>query len=90
MSITTQAQPAAASDDPRDESRPQYIASNATEDAPWHLAVRHEARSAKTGKLFGVYYKTRCSGRTLGGAYGYTRIESIPEHARVCTRCAKL
>ncbi len=67
-----------------------FISSNAQDDAPWHVAVKHEARSAKTGKLFSTYYKTRCSSRTLGGSYGYSRAETLPEHARLCARCAAI
>lgn len=67
-----------------------WIASNARDGAMWHVARREEVRGERTGKLFAVVYRTRCSGRTLGGAYGQTRRNEAPHDSEyVCNVCLR-
>lgn len=68
-----------------------WIASNATDDATWHLAEKRELVSA-SGKVFSRYSVTRCSGKKLGGPYGYSvkHRHDITEYERVCSRCVAL
>jgi hypothetical protein len=54
----------------------------------WHQAKRKELRGLK-GTLFGVYYVARCTGKQIGGAYGYSQRAELPEHAHKCKRCFK-
>ena len=42
----------------------------------WHVGVEHRRYTDKTRKLVGEYLLTRCSGRQLGGPWGYSRISN--------------
>lgn len=66
-----------------------WIASNGRS-GTWHVGVRRESRGAVTGKLFAVYFKTRCNNRTLGGPYGYSKRDVHPGDGMVCARCEAL
>lgn len=56
----------------------------------WHLGRKRELRGEKTGKLIATYYVAACNNRQLGGAWGYARINNIPDNASICPRCLKL
>lgn len=64
-----------------------WITSNATDDGVWHLA-REVTLKSPSGRDFGTSRKTACSGKQLGGAYGYTKAAAPGD--RVCERCARL
>lgn len=55
----------------------------------WHIGVRKELRGERTGKVFSVYYVTKCSGAQLGGAWGQTEKNELPKGAVLCPRCSK-
>ena len=69
------------------EAKPQYrfINSNQSQ-GHWHIGRRLDSRGDKTGKLFGVYYVTLCSGSQLGGAWGQS--EKDEHDGTICPRCA--
>jgi hypothetical protein len=71
------------------EAKPQYrfINSNQSQGS-WHIGRRLDSRGDKSGKLFGVYYVTLCSGRQLGGAWGQS--EKDEHSGNVCSRCATI
>lgn len=56
----------------------------------YHLAKLREARGDRTGRLISRYYVAACSGRQLGGPWGYERAEVVPDGEPVCKRCARL
>ena len=68
-----------------------YIASNTPQefgrDTPWHAAVLRHRIGAVTGKVLRTYYVPACSGRPLGGSWGYTTVEELPRNATRCRRC---
>ena len=54
-----------------------------------HLAEERQLTGARTGRVFSTYYVARCTGHTVGGAWGYT-VSETTQDAALCTRCAKL
>lgn len=54
----------------------------------WHLGLRSEMRGSRSGLLMSVWYRTACSGRKLGGAWGQKEVDVLPAGAYVCPRCA--
>lgn len=65
-----------------------WIASNRSDDSPWHLGVKREVRSEKTGRLFSSYFVAACTGKTLGGSYGQT-VRDEPGR-ELCRRCVTI
>jgi len=57
----------------------------------WHIAREDELRGAKTGKVMGRSLVAACNGKTLGGAWGASKLNHRPLNpANICPRCAKL
>lgn len=56
----------------------------------WHLGEKRELRGVKTGTIKRTYYVTKCTGKQLGGAYGYVTREDTPIIDLACKRCAKI
>jgi len=56
----------------------------------WHLAKVRELLGAKTGKVYSSTLVAACSGRQVGGAYGYSAKTERPAEAGCCARCLKL
>lgn len=69
----------------------KYISSNQSYACSglWHVGVRHELCGEKTGKIFSIYYVTKCNGRQLGGSWGYKTADELPEGSEKCPRCFK-
>ena len=67
-----------------------YVISN-NEGENWHVAKEKLSIGAK-GTVFGKYYVAACSGKQLGGAWGYSTLDTAkqgqPRH--VCQRCRNI
>jgi len=64
-----------------------YIATNANDYATWHIGRAKKSIGPNSGLILGVYYVTACSGRVLGGAYGYRKSETVGSDWAMCPRC---
>jgi hypothetical protein len=53
----------------------------------WHLGVRKFRRYSRSGLIAGVSYVTKCSGRQLGGAWGYAKKSELFDADEKCSRC---
>lgn len=58
----------------------------------WHAARVIEVRGARTGALISRGHVAACTGRQLGGPWGYSRWtdEGQPAALEMCARCARL
>lgn len=65
-----------------------WITSN-RDDSMWHLGVAREARGPVSGRVLSTSYVTRCSGRSLGGAWGQSKNRGRPARD-LCPRCVRL
>lgn len=65
----------------------KYITSNQS-NGHWHIGRRHDSVGPKSGLILAVHYRTLCSGRTLGGAWGQT--EQREHDGPICPRCARI
>jgi hypothetical protein len=55
-----------------------------------HLAEQREFRGTRTGRVIDTYYVARCSGRSIGGAWGYAITSYEPQDRLFCRRCERL
>jgi hypothetical protein len=53
----------------------------------WHLGLRKDSLGARSGLILHVSYRTACSGKQLGGAWGQTERLELPEGSSLCPRC---
>jgi hypothetical protein len=57
----------------------------------WHLSRERELRGIKTGTVLSRYRVAACTGRPVGGAYGYSTHEGKPGQGYpICQRCESL
>jgi hypothetical protein len=54
-----------------------------------HLGLRVDALGARSGLIMRVSYVSACSGKQIGGAWGYSKTQNQPEGSHVCPRCVK-
>jgi len=65
-----------------------YVLANGTTGRA-HLAEEQNRTGARTGTVLATYHVARCSGRMIGGAWGYTLSETLQDRA-LCARCARI
>jgi hypothetical protein len=71
------------------ESLPElrFIRSNRDDFCLWHLGRKDVCRYSRSGLISSAFYVTKCGGKQLGGSWGYTQTDSLPETDSKCPRC---
>lgn len=54
-----------------------------------HLGLRVDMLGVRSGLILRVSYVSACSGKKIGGAWGYAKTQNQPEGSHVCPRCVK-
>ena len=54
-----------------------------------HIGLRQDLLGDRSGLILSVSYVAACSGKQIGGPWGYTRSQVQPVDSDICPRCAK-
>lgn len=54
-----------------------------------HLGLRVDMLGVRSGLIMDVSYVSVCSGKQIGGAWGYTKTQDQPKGSVPCPRCVK-
>lgn len=70
----------------------KFITSNGGE--LWHLAKVKESRGERTGRVLSTYQVTACTGKQIGGVWGYStrslEKDGVPSANNMCKRCLSI
>ncbi len=66
-----------------------FIRSRAGVSRTVHLGLRRDHRGDRSGLILSVGYVAACSGKQIGGPWGYTRWQAYCIGSDICTRCAR-